>query len=195
MQIIQRWEILCEYDETCDCWSYAQPSDHFIEWIHEVPIKILCFVWRAHLSRIPSAYALISRGVALCSSVCSFCSCGIEDAYHILLTCPFAKEVWEWTFRWCNIDIPLGNSVADFIVSVGNWIGSPIQKKDLITICYGTLWLIWKTRCDRIFKQLRISPILVADNVTSLSFTWIKHRRSQCQYKWVDWCVCPNLGR
>ncbi|CAH1422507.1 unnamed protein product [Lactuca virosa] len=100
--------------------SSAHLGVHCIDWIHEVPIKVLCFVWRAYLGRIPYACALLCRGIQLSSLVCSFCSYVAEDANHILVTYPFAKEVWVWILRWCNADIPQVNTVADVISSVGS---------------------------------------------------------------------------
>ncbi|KAL4577889.1 hypothetical protein LXL04_014004 [Taraxacum kok-saghyz] len=55
------------------------------------------------------------------------------------------------------------------------------------------IMLIWKARCDRVFKRNRISPTIVADNVKSIVFTWLKHRKSKCSYNWVEWCNNPFI--
>ena len=39
------------------------PPERITTWIHEVPLKFMCFIWRANLGRIPSAVALKDRGV------------------------------------------------------------------------------------------------------------------------------------
>lgn len=84
-----------------------------INWNHEIPIKILGFVWRANLGRIPSASALIKRGIHVDSSDC--CQEIDENANHILIICPFASTMQTWIFRWCRVDMFHFESVGDEI--------------------------------------------------------------------------------
>lgn len=102
----------------------------------------------------------------------------------------YKKFVLFFSLSMFSLSFYVFIDVIDFAAQWGN---SPKEKKDLTSICYGTLWWIWKARCDRIFKNLRVNPLKVVDNIKSLVFTWIKHRRTKCMYSWVDWSISPFI--
>ncbi|KAL7611670.1 hypothetical protein Lser_V15G08039 [Lactuca serriola] len=64
-------------------------------WVNLVPLKIICFVWRASLDDIPSSMALSRRGVCVDSTRCLFCINGVDDTDHLLIACDLAKEVFK----------------------------------------------------------------------------------------------------
>jgi len=169
------------------------PTTEIIKWTHDVPLKVLCFVWRANLGRIPTVTELIKRGITVTSLNCTHCSTEEEDTIHALWSCTFAKTVWEWILRWCDLPTPDIDSIGDLLSFMNERRNGSVKRRDLIPICYGTLWSIWKARCDWIFKQIRASPTKVADNVKSLVYTWVKHRRHDCHYNWMEWCVSPSI--
>nr|KAJ0200013.1 hypothetical protein LSAT_V11C600315130 [Lactuca sativa] len=164
-----------------------------INWIHEVPLKVNCFMWRASMDRIPTATALLKRGVLIGTSICSYCESEDEDVNHVILRCPMAAKVWEWVFIWCGLPGTKFGSIGELVQFLSQWGTCPNKRKNLINICYGTAWLIWKARCDRVFKKSLTPPTIVADMVKSIVFSWIKHRRVKCNYRWAEWCINPFL--
>nr|KAJ0218409.1 hypothetical protein LSAT_V11C300144270 [Lactuca sativa] len=84
---------------------------------------------------------------------------------------------------------PQAKTVGDLINFVENWGNCQKRRMHLRSICYGTLWLIWKTSCDWVFKQIRISPTKIADNIKYIVFTWIKHRSDKSSLNWGQWCI------
>nr|KAJ0226292.1 hypothetical protein LSAT_V11C100045520 [Lactuca sativa] len=48
------------------------------------------------------------------------------------------------------------------------------KRKNLLAILYGFLWCVCKARNDSLFNKVRASPNVLADNVLSLVFNWIK---------------------
>lgn len=64
-----------------------------IEWIQEVPIKVLCFIWRANLKGILTACALQKRGIIIIAINYSYCELEVEDPDHILINCSMARKV------------------------------------------------------------------------------------------------------
>lgn len=109
-------------------------------------------------------------------------------------TFSFASIVWDCILRWCDIPTPPQfTSVLGIIDFAKN--GSVCQRKrnTLISICYRTLWWIWKARCDRTFKENHINPTKVDDNVKPQVFTWIKHQKAKCKYNWNEWSDCPFI--
>nr|KAJ0204439.1 hypothetical protein LSAT_V11C500287950 [Lactuca sativa] len=74
-----------------------------ISWCKIIPIKVLCFTWRAGQGRIPSATALQHRGMNIDSTHCSSCIGGVECVDHILIGCLYASYIREKIFEWCGI--------------------------------------------------------------------------------------------
>ncbi|CAI9281688.1 unnamed protein product [Lactuca saligna] len=70
-----------------DCSNIPSMETH-LRWIHEIPLKVTCFIWRANLDRIPTACALLKRGIQLESPLCTYCGNEEEDASHVILRCP-----------------------------------------------------------------------------------------------------------
>ena len=121
--------------------------------------------------------------------ICSHCSNEEEDEIHVLWRCSFAKTIWYWVFRWCDTPIPACNEIGDLIQFINTWGNNQNRRRTLISICYGTLWMIWNARCNWVFKKRRISPTKVADNIKSIVYTWLKYRRTNYTYKWEEWCA------
>jgi len=68
-------------------------------WLSIIPIKVMVFVWRACLDRIPTASNLVKRGVVV-PTFCTLCDVGEDTTDHSLVSCPFAHEVLVWIFKW-----------------------------------------------------------------------------------------------
>ncbi|KAL4576458.1 hypothetical protein LXL04_012552 [Taraxacum kok-saghyz] len=151
-----------------------------IVWLMEIPIKVNCFVWRDNVGRVPSAVALIRRGIPVDSTICKGCRTEEDDSKHILFDCPFARTVWRWIMTWCSIQFPCFQSQL-----------LKKRRHTLLSICYGALWWIWRARNERIFNSQHNSPAKVADTIQAQVFSWIKYRRKQCNIKWVDWYTRP----
>jgi uncharacterized membrane protein SpoIIM required for sporulation len=78
-----------------------------------------------------------------------------ETARHLFLHCRFAAAVWYALNRW------LGGVVVvlpgEVLMSYGMLVGSGRNKKvrkGFSGVWLAFVWVIWKTRNDRIFKNL-----------------------------------------
>ncbi|KAL4581006.1 hypothetical protein LXL04_017212 [Taraxacum kok-saghyz] len=92
-----------------------------IVWIRLVPTKVMCFMWRAVIGRIPVALALSRRGIAVNSPLCHLCSGREEDADHLFTSCPFAMEVLSWLLKWCNIPHTQFSKVEEMVSFAADW--------------------------------------------------------------------------
>ncbi|KAL4591704.1 hypothetical protein LXL04_004675 [Taraxacum kok-saghyz] len=142
-------------------------------WIHLVPIKVNCFVWRTCLDRIPTSTALALRGVHMTSTDCASCSSGLDDVDHILVDCPIAKDLLIWIFRWCEISMQNFSKAVDLVDFAASWGRCPKKRKILVAIIYGFIWSIWKARNDKIFNNIPISVGNLKDNIVSLGISEI----------------------
>lgn len=166
-------------------------SEVIIPWIHDVPIKVITFIWRANLWRILTNVALRRRGIQIPNILCPQCLQQDEDIGHLMIRCPLALIVWELIFKWCDIPDPQFDNINDLISFAKNWGRCPKRRNNLISVCYGTMWLLWKSRCDWVFKNIHSNPMLVVDKVKTSVYSWLINRRNKCHYRWIDWTICP----
>ncbi|CAI9266205.1 unnamed protein product [Lactuca saligna] len=106
---------------TIDRAGHLAPDGAFT-WSKWIPNKVNRFVWRARIDRIPSASALMRRGVNIQGETCSVCISGSETADHMLVTCPFAIAIWNRIWNWCEIILPqLSNvkGILNFVATCG----------------------------------------------------------------------------
>ncbi|KAL7596300.1 hypothetical protein Lser_V15G30007 [Lactuca serriola] len=161
-------------------------------WFKWVPMKVLCFAWRARLGRISTLLALSRRNVKVDSQWCSACISRLETSDHLLVDCTFVDHVWRNLEKWCGIGKINANSVRGVIdEGVRLKMGSNRKKKALFSILYGALWAIWRARNDRIFNGDIADPIKVVDSIKSMTFLWVKHRYGRCSINWGDWIGSP----
>ncbi|KAI3497002.1 hypothetical protein L1887_39382 [Cichorium endivia] len=164
---------------------------HGIHWIKSAPLKVCCFIWRAQLGRIPTAASLHARGLSNSPLLCQMCNAEVESSNHLLVSCPFAKEVFYWVFKWCRCQCHVVDSITGLLNYAAMW-GNCVKKKNLILcIVYCTFWLIWKARNDRIFNKVSITPPRLADNIMACSFQWFNHRSRKGVCNWNSWCRDP----
>ena len=90
-------------------------NDGPFDWGKATPFKILAFVWRAKLGRIPFAMALSHRGVNMPTIMCGACNNDEETCDHILISCPMAKEIIDLILNWCGIGCEKLSSVKDML--------------------------------------------------------------------------------
>ncbi|CAH1431378.1 unnamed protein product [Lactuca virosa] len=165
--------------------------DGAFTWSKWIPNKVNCFVWRARIDRIPSASALMRRGVKIQGETCSVCISGSETADHMLVTCPFAIAIWNGIWNWCEIIPPQLSNVKEILNFVATCGKSQTKKRTINSIIFGTLWGMWKARNDRVFNSKFIPPELVFEGVRSMVYTWIKFRHGKGNFVWENWKNSP----
>ncbi|KAL4558843.1 hypothetical protein LXL04_037046 [Taraxacum kok-saghyz] len=165
--------------------------DHPVVWIHIVPIKVICFIWRACLDRIPTSSALALRGVHFSSIDCPFCGNKPEETNHLLVDCSFSKEVLARIYKWCGIDVIQFSGVVDLVRFAAVWGRCPKKRKLLLAVTYGYIWSIWRARNDKIFNQLIPSVGKVVDEISTLVFKWVKNRGTFGNCNLATWFCSP----
>ncbi|XP_052625777.1 uncharacterized protein LOC128132828 [Lactuca sativa] len=131
-------------------------NDGPFAWDKLTPFKILCFIWRAKLGRIPSAVELKNRGIIIPNTMCGVCNSEEETCEHILLTCPVAKEIMDSILVWCEIRCDRFLSVDNMLLFISRWSKCKYKRRLLNAILCGALWFIWMDRNKRIFEKIPI---------------------------------------
>lgn len=63
------------------------------------------------------------RGVRVSVTSCCSCNSGLDETEHIFLACPFALDILEKIFKWCDISFNNASSVnrmVNFAAHLGN---------------------------------------------------------------------------
>ncbi|XP_050211971.1 uncharacterized protein LOC126662130 [Mercurialis annua] len=138
---------LREYQSTI---PHLSKPDWKLLWGLQIPNKIKVFIWRCLHEGLPTGMALHQR--LLLPPNCKFCE-ETESLTHLLLSCPFARQVWfqgplnfrsDWdtfpsfSLHWKHTTSQLQNLAS--------------ETQALPLYCF-TLWHIWKARNSRIFKD------------------------------------------
>ena len=165
-------------------------SPQVVSWRKEIPIKVVGFVWKAAQGRIPSAAALNARGIPISTTACGRCG-DLEDADHILVTCPFAAQVKDMVSDWCGVQLHQFRDVKSILECVKHWGRCPKKRRILTMVVYGMFWRLWNFRNEKIFRSKNVAAAWARDDIKSTVFFWVKHRGNFGICNWHNWCSSP----
>jgi hypothetical protein len=116
--------------------------------------KVQSFLWLLLQNRKWTAERLRARGLPH-DDHCCLCDQEFETARHLVLQCPFAREVWS-LFR--TSDSFVARTAAQSSTVCGWWNKVrrgriTNQRKKSIALSMYIMWHLWKERCRRIFED------------------------------------------
>ncbi|GJR97831.1 RNA-directed DNA polymerase, eukaryota, reverse transcriptase zinc-binding domain protein [Tanacetum coccineum] len=159
------------------------------KWCRIVPRKVNVFMWRLKCDRIPVRTLLDNIGMDLHSTLCPHCEEAIEIIDHSMVRCKIVCLVWSNICAWWNI----GSFVASSVQDVLNLAGFGPSKLRLYweAVIWASLYLIWKARNNKVFRDKEMSAADLVFEIQLTSFFWVSHRCNSFEYTWVDWCNGP----
>ncbi|XP_021985657.1 uncharacterized protein LOC110881815 [Helianthus annuus] len=164
------------------------PETKVLNWLHWIPKKVNCFLWRVVLDRIPTKEALMARRISLPSASCIFCNDVIETVDHLLVTCDFAQQVWTLILQWINIHLPRFTlSVIQLSEQILSHKTHKALKRAIWAVVAATCWNIWRTRNDFIFKHKSPQLTKLIGDIKAHSFLWVQSRASLPDITWEKW--------
>lgn len=92
-------------------------------------------------------YRPVSPYFALCGS-------GEETSSHIFLHCEVMLRVWEKVLQWLNFNFFIPPNLFVHFECCSSEVWNKKLCKGYWLIWHASLWMIWKTRNDRIFKPI-----------------------------------------
>lgn len=148
------------------------PTSWKIIWSYKSIPKIDMFTWTMAHKSILTSENLRRRGWQG-PSRCPLCMTKEETTDHLLLTCPYAKEVWDIVVKLGPDKFTLPFTASDLL---SNWVNrSPfsMRQKDLLKTSWMWLpkfvmWKIWMERNNRLFNEKNCNPIQVATKAKAL---------------------------
>ncbi|XP_021996296.1 uncharacterized protein LOC110893497 [Helianthus annuus] len=108
------------------------------------------------------------------NTLCPVCKYKQETVEHILITCFMSKTLWWMVGAWLG--------VKDFPVS---WRFLRRRKKVVNCIVMATLWIIWSSRNEKVFKVVQISNARRLEQVQECTLLWMSHSQNgELEPKW-----------
>lgn len=148
-------------------------------WSTKWPHKVGFFLWQAALGRLPTLDNLQKRGSALTTSsgnpqpnICKLCDLFVEDANHLLLTCPFAVEVWHYFLPSANFTGSLQPTVLEVLK---NWKSCHLssQAKELWDRLPASItWSLWKKCNARTFEGIQKRSEAIITEIKIQTIHW-----------------------
>lgn len=134
-------------------------------WKTTAPPRVRFFFWLVMHGRCWTADRRFRHGLQP-SNICIMCEQGVETMDHILLGCPFSREVW---FIWLSKLHLHANVIIDDGPALRWWllVRKPVPKvlrKGFDSLVFLIGWMLWKERNARTFNAMSsTAPQLAAD--------------------------------
>nr|GFA30922.1 RNA-directed DNA polymerase, eukaryota, reverse transcriptase zinc-binding domain protein [Tanacetum cinerariifolium] len=84
-------------------------------WIRAVPIKINIHAWNVKLDSLPTRLNISKRGIVIDLILCPICNMEVESSGHFFFTCRLARDLFEKTLAWWDINVSEVNSYEEWL--------------------------------------------------------------------------------
>lgn len=144
-------------------------------WKNWVRPHVRFFHWLADQDRCWTADCLVRRGLQHHTS-CLLCCESPETMHHLLLYCPFSRQVWHEILAWLRMSC----TPPDHDASILDWWHAAKQRtpkamrKGLASIALLTPWMIWKLRNDCVFKGAQPSVSNLVAKIKDEAALWTR---------------------
>jgi hypothetical protein len=138
-------------------------------WRLQLPLKLKLFSWLVGNNKLLTWEVLQRRGW-VGPSLCLLCKAAPENLFHLLMHCPFSKEVWHRiTVHYNLLSSWSGSTIMD---SFPCWLTRSSSPPCLVIhFC----WQIWLERNRVLFEDSRPNPPRVYSKILA-SFNWNRPR-------------------
>ena len=132
-----------------------------------MPLRVLIFVWRLFLNRIPTRDKLFQRYVLLIFAQGCVANCDSnEDRDHLFITCGFFGGLWQLIAGWLGFSIVLHGYFFNHLHQFSGLRGFSKKSTESMSIVWlSVVWTIWKAQNDRIFQRKEDNLVVLSDRV------------------------------
>jgi hypothetical protein len=158
-------------------------------WKSPAPSKVVAFSWMALMDRIPTRVNLRHRSVLDPGDPCVCVLCGEmeETTSHLFLHCEVTLLIWRKVLNWLDINfITPQNLLLHFACWNGEVISRNLRKAFML-IWHATIWMIWKERNSRIFKNQFKNFDEVFEDIKAVSWCWSLSRLRIASCLFYEW--------
>jgi hypothetical protein len=150
-------------------------------WSAKAPLKCQIFMWLAVLHRLWTSDRRERHGLQMTTDPCYVCLQAVDTVEHILVQCPFAREVWFCVFS--RLHIQAAPPVVD--CNLQDWWSmereklQPRGRVGFDTLVALTCWSLWKNRNAWVFGDTRrqFSVVRLTNRILDELQLWIMAKR------------------
>lgn len=162
-------------------------------WKSPAPSKVVAFSLTLLIDRIPSQVNLVFWHILdpEVPLTCVLCGQREESSTHLFLHCEVAAKIWRGVLNWLDMFITPQNLYVHF----ESWNGEATSKrllKGFRLIWHATIWLIWKERNAKIFKNQFKEVDEIIDEIKVLSWFWVLSRLKIASCLFYEWSWNPR---
>jgi len=133
---------------------------------------------------LPFIHFIFPLHLNLCVGGCG----NIETAVHLFIGCEVFGTIWYLVCHWLDISVVFPGSITDhffqFIHMVGMSRASHLRLKVIWLAC---VWVLWKERNNRIFKNVVADSSIILDKLKLDSFLWLSSNHVPLTFCYHDW--------
>jgi hypothetical protein len=143
-------------------------------WKIWAPPRVKLFHWLASLDRCWTAKRLERHGLQH-HPRCLFCDQEMETMHHLMLTCPFSRQIWHDVLAalrlTCRTPGPGDASLFSWLALAKQATPKPMRK-GLHTMALLLPWLLWKHRNGCVFDKARPSASSLLNTIKEEARLW-----------------------
>ena len=144
-------------------------------WNFQVSFKVKSFIWLVAHKKVNTKNLLQLRRPykTLSPNVCKLCIKHGESADHLFLRCYLTMGLWHRLFQIAKMDWVPPRSISNLITI--NYKGFGKSKRSIVlwqTACIALIWVVWRERNARIFKDKARNSENLWDTIHFLASFW-----------------------
>ena len=128
-------------------------------WKWGLPMKTIIFSWLLIANRILTWDNLLKKGFSG-PGICPFCCSEEENVTHIMITCPYTIQVWNYHKVFINSEVDWHGQ--NIVQAFKYWISAGKKGRTLPFLVCRTIWL---ARNSLIFRGLYQTPLQICNKV------------------------------
>jgi hypothetical protein len=149
--------------------------------------------WRLLRNRLPTKDNLVQRGILIPSDGICVAGCNVsETTSHLFLHCNIYGALWYNVQTWLGIYLVPPGELRHHFIQFTRLSGLPRTTHLFFTVIwFATIWVIWKDRNNRVFRNTSVTLSTLIEKVKLHSFLWLKSKQAALAYSYYDWWKHP----
>ncbi|KAG7558393.1 Reverse transcriptase zinc-binding domain [Arabidopsis thaliana x Arabidopsis arenosa] len=177
---------VCAGFSSSSTWSALRPRANAVDWYRSVWFKGATpkhafTMWIANLDRLPTKSRLFRWGMNI-DPTCGLCSLQVETRDHLLLSCDFAKFLWNAVSTRLQLSHLSFQNWEDLL----SWLRikhdrSPPTLRKLVA--HSVIYAIWKQRNNLLHNNTAVLPSVIFKHIDKEIKNSITARRLKKSFK------------